>query len=472
MSDENDKERTARAGGRGPQASHPEGRHATPGPAPSAPKRGVAARTMVGLSPPQPQDFAAISASSGGHAPGHEPERDPAHARTEATPAPVHDPSSYIADKLYVEPPSEVFARAQTQAASKAAPPAPPPSAAGNAFSDTLHAADMRGHREPPPQGPSFVDDALHAAAHRDRPAPRFTEEAAQTMHEHSQPRAPQPALRTSFGPAQAPEAWRNDVKRMAQRGGTNVSVRPGPTSSTPPGPGSLRLKLDAAADDEDHYRGVPKSRVGAVLAWLVILCGIGAGAAYWFDAEGGVSAVVARVQAVLQGKSAQPAVVQQPPSATAPAAAAGAAAQPPSAATAQQRPSGATQPGATAQPSAASAPEAKTSAARAAQDEQARELADPSSAGAPKAQEAKPDAKVKQPKAAAPAKPEKVEKPKHAAAPKPAKPAKPAARREPIIKVKPMSSAAPPPSSGPPAPLDVPYVPAIPDPPAPPDTP
>ena len=494
MSDENDKERTARAAGRGPQASQSagseEGRHA-PGPAPNAPTRGPAARTMLGLSPPQ--DLGAVRAGLSGHAPGRDQEHDAAHARTDVHPAPAHDPSSYIADKLYMEPPSEVFARAQTQAASKAPPPPSPPLAASNVLGDTLHSADMRGHREPhaPGQAPRFVDDALEAASHRERPAahaaprfvddalraaeprdkqaPRFTEEAAQTVHEHSQQRAPAPALRTSFGSTQAPEAWRNDVKRMAQRGATSVSGRPGPTASAP-GPGSLRLKLDATADDEDHYRGVPKSRIGAVLVWLLILGGIGAGAAYWFDSEGGVNAVVARVQAALQGKSTQPTPPLTPatPAVTEPAAqsaAPGAGAQPPSAAAAPQPPSAASS-----QPSAANAPEAKPSHPQTepiAQDKQARELADPSSAEPPKAEEPKPSANDK-PK---PAAPEKAEKPKPAATPKVA--ARPVApRHEPIIKVKPMGSAGPAPSSGAPDPLDVPYVPAVPDPPAPSDSP
>lgn len=451
----------------------PHAKPRAPGRAATAP--GSAKRTMVGLPISDPRaQYQANQESGGGHdkRPGHggyrpaEPDAEPLKPRLT-----VDD--GYVADKLYMDPPSESFGRAPTHVAISAPPPAaqqvaqvparepsPEPPRGPNLAASALRAAQGGGTPERS-GGPNFASAALHAAQ--------------QTIHENLSQRAPAP--RTSFANPAAPDAGRADVRRMADRGGPATSAanaghagnqRPGSSNQANP---NLRLKLDMATDEE-HYRGVPKSRLPRMLLWLLIIGGA-AGGAYWATTEGGIEVVRARVEALIHGRgAAAPQVPGSPPADQ--SAAQPNEAVPPAAAAQQTRETQQTPAGATPQPSAAEAnppaqaPGQAAQAARAPQaskeqDERAaRELADP---------EPPSEAAAAQ----APAKPTEkpTEKPKPtppAAAAKPSKPSPPAHRpvRNPVISVKPIGSAAPPPNA-PPEPAGTPYVPSVPiDPPAP----
>jgi hypothetical protein len=290
--------------------------------------------------------------------------------------------------------------------------------------------------------------------------------------------RPPPPPAPTGRGAA--PEAWRDEVRRMVERAPTN---RPGPTAPSAPsapgpqqptgpsgpsglggfggptgpsGPGipgsskpSLRLKLDADAVEES-YRA-PKSGLPKLMVWLVILGLIGAGFAYFAQSQGGVAALIKRFG------TAQPTLITQdpqPPSAAAPSAPTvdpnAAVQQPPAAASPGAAP---TQPPPTAAPSA---PQPASATAPAAPPQTAAKPAEPAAVAKP------------QPEA-----PKAAEQP--AAKPAAAKPVAPKPRpvrpQQPVVKVRPIESApSAPDTTAPPTPdhPDIPYVPMPGDPPAP----
>jgi hypothetical protein len=296
-------------------------------------------------------------------------------------------------------------------------------------------------------------------------------------------------------GPRAAPEAWRDEVRRMVERAptkgpgpapsapsahgaaqpqgsgyGGNAGAGPsyggnpgagqsyggnagagqgyGGGPSAPPGSGgpglpgtgkpSLRLKLDAGAVAVAESYRAPKSVLPKLIAWLLILGLIGGGLAVFAETQGGVAAVIKR----LSGGKPTLTTQETAPPAQAPTAQPGVATQQPTAA-------------ATAEPQAAP-PTAAPAAAPPVQPAAAKP-AEP--AAAPK--EAAPVAQPQAPKAA---------EPKPAAAPA-AKPAAPAAKapprqvrpqQQPVVKVRPIESGSSQPSSAPPSPdgLDIPYVP------------
>jgi hypothetical protein len=406
MSDENSKNRRPQRG---------------PGRAATAP--GGAKRTMIGLpiSDPRrnaddPQDPAR---------PGHRP----ATSDTVAQPGKPHGglDDGYIADKLYMEPPSETFGRAPTHAAIPAPQHAAP----------AAHAVPA----EPEPErAPNFAAGALRAAQVErgtgHNPAGTALHAAQQTVQERI------PAPRTSFSSPPAPEAWRNDVRRMADRGTTSQIPRPAAAGNA-----SLRLKLDSAEPD-DHYRGVPKSSLPSVLLWLFLLAGAAAAAAYWVDAQGGLVAARTRLESLVSGHPVPAPTVAAPTPPTAETSPSAPATPPPSAA-----PTATTT---TTPPTAAATP------TQAQGENAAQALADPEP---PTAAPSKPEP------AHAEAKPKPEEKPKPAAA-KPAAPAPPrrVVRHEPVLTVKPMGSSAAPPSNAPPEPAGTPFVPNM-EPPAPDDS-
>jgi len=299
-----------------------------------------------------------------------------------------------------------------------------------------------------------------------------------------AQPVAAQAAATTRPPPAPvagrvAPEAWRDEVRRMVERA---PSKGPGPSAPSLPsapsapssqlpgglggpsapggagGPGipgsfkpSLRLKLDADAAEEVVYRA-PKSALPKVLIWLVILGLVGGGLVLFADPKG-IAGLLKRFSAPEPTLTTQD---PQPPAAAAPSAPTvdpSAAQQPPAAA--PSTPATPTQPAA-----AATAPAASTAPAQ------------PSAAAQPAAQPTTTPPAVAQPKAEAPKAAEPAAKPAapvaKPAAPKPARPVRP---QQPVVKVRPIESApSSPETSAPPTPdhPDIPYVPMPGDPPAP----
>jgi hypothetical protein len=277
-------------------------------------------------------------------------------------------------------------------------------------------------------------------------------------------------------GRAAAPEAWRDEVRRMVERAPTNRPAPPAPSVPSPQqpsgpsglggfgGPGgpsgpsvpgsskpSLRLKLDADAVEES-YRA-PKSGLPKLLVWLAFLGLIGGGFAYFAQSQGGVAALIKRfstAQPTLTTQDPQPpaaaastaptvdpnAPMQQPPAAAVPAA------------EATQAPPQAAAPAAVQPASAAPAPAAPQAAAKPAE-----------------APAAVPKPPADSPKAAEPQAAKPAPKP---AAPKPARPVRP---QQPVVKVRPIESApSAPETTAPPTPdhPDIPYVPMPGDPPAP----
>ena len=484
MSDDNSRERPL--GTRSPSAKATQA-----GVAPEkGPKRGAAARTMIGLpviDPTQAQRIARAGLSGRPPVSSAPPERVVHSAPPERViPAPV--PAASQADEpedqrdsdtRYMEPPSEVLGRAQTEVVPplqqpfahvpEAPPPPvgpfsipvpPPPDPGPGLFGSTLQRASGAGARAQPRvppaanAGPGLISSSLHA------------------MHD---PEAPKPsAPRTSFSthqapnqaPNQAPDAWRDDVRRMAERGpAQRPKVMPGPTAS-------LRLKLEGDISEEQPYRA-PKSALPGLLLWLLILGGLGAGAYFYAESQGGVTAVIERLRgargpALAPGSTAPGAVPAAPPTAAQQPAAAPqvepSAAQPQQPAAAPAQAPAAAAPGdpAAAPPTAApTAPTAPTA------DDGARSLADPdppqdtpsqAPAAAPPAAANSPATPTK---AATPSKPKAQSKPKASA--------KPVRRSEPVVKVRPLEGSSPSsPSAAPPAPPDMPYVPVPADPPAP----
>ena len=419
-------------------------------------RRGPAARTMQGLpvmDPAQAQRIARAGIS------GRPPVTSPAAPPSSApAPAATEHEKDRDSDTRYMEPPSEALGRAQTEAvlqvpqpvvrAPSASPPVPPaplsPSAAERGpglLGSTLHRAG-RTH-EPPVQA--------HAPA-----GPGLFSTSLSNMHDHEAPKpnAPRGPLTNN----QAPEAWRDDVRRVAERSPAppRPKVQPGPTAS-------LRLKLDGDAYEEQPYRA-PKSALPSVLLWLLVLGLAGGAAAYYVQGHGGVNAVIGRLRGLMQGTptsapAAAPAAEATQPTAPAAPPTAADQAQPPAAAAQPQQPAAAAAPPAeqpAQPPAAAAAPVAPPTAAGA---EEARQLAHPD----PPAAEA-PTAPAKAPATAAPAK--KAEsKPR----PEP-KPKAPLRRQAPIVKVRPLDNTSTPPGNldTPPTPPDMPYVPVPADPPAP----
>jgi hypothetical protein len=207
-----------------------------------------------------------------------------------------------------------------------------------------------------------------------------------------------------------------------------------------------LRLKLDMAQDDF-HFKGVPKSAAPKVLLWLAILGGLGGGAAYYVDAHGGVDNVLQQLSNLRHGgaPAATPALTD--PATVAPTGAQPTAAtnpvQPPAAATTTTPPSAAADQAA---PKADSAPVQQP-----ATDQAAVNLADPDAPSeaaddtkdAAKPAAAEPSKPAAAPKQAAPAKPARTEKPKAVAHAKPKPtPVRTPSRSEPVIKVSPAGAA------------------------------
>jgi len=455
---------------------HFKGRHppgdARPRPADADNDRVVPKRTILGLPGLNP-DGTPIGARPG--LSGRTPEQA-AHGAQHALPPSSRGAESEenlydsVPDRTYMDPPSETFARAQTQRAldpvrDSAAPPIA-------AFSPQPPAA----FSVPPPAAFSLPPASPRAATNPSTGAGTGTSD---------------PAGRAArSGSAQAPEAWRNAVRNMAN------SARPAPpergSSAVTSTPG-LRLKLDPDSEDDRHPNGVPKSRLPGVLMWLLLLAAVGGGGAYWVDGQGGVDAVVAR----FRGGPAQPEQVPGaepsgaltptgavPPNALTGAAPAGAtplsaattqSAAPPSAAGAQPAtpPLAAnTQPGVAATtPSGQvnAVPGAAAAIPSAEADQAARALADPEP---PSEATTKPTSTEPTGKAGSA---DKLDRPAATAtAAKPTKapphraPERPITRHEPVVQIRDLNSQSAR-RGAPPEPPDMPYVPPVPaDPPSP----
>lgn len=218
------------------------------------------------------------------------------------------DPQS---DTRYVEPPSETHGyipedlRRQVQQARQAQPsvhgggvdtgpqPQPQPQPQG------LLASTLRTYNAPtPPARRPATSTGVNAGL------------LGETLS-HSQ-RRDTPTQRTQTSSGRAPEAWRDEVRRMVERAPAR-SPAPSPPNAPPSSPmapmasggqvrttsgrPSLRLKLDAGAalDESESYRA-PKSPLPKVLFWLTVLGLLGAGFAYYASSRGGVQAVIDRV--------------------------------------------------------------------------------------------------------------------------------------------------------------------------------
>ena len=399
-------------------------------------------------------------------------------------------------DDRYMDPPSETHGVQQdelvrqlnedTEARARVATPSHTPG-------QGLFGSTLRAHTA----GPARVDLDHEARRYTrqqpDDPYLRDTVEAGdagsvglfQGALDHTvraQPIAAQAAVTTRPPPAPigvraAPEAWRDEVRRMVERApskGPGPAVPSAPSSQQPGGfggpsapggtggpgvPGSfkpsLRLKLDADVIEESAYRA-PKSGLPKLLVWLVVLGLIGGGFWYFAESQGGVAGLIKRFN------GSQPTLTTQdpqPPGAAAPSAPTvdPSAAQPTAAPTAAapSQPTAATPaPAAAAQPTAPTQPSAAPQAAT---------KPDEPAVTPPPAEQPKAEA----PKAAAPA-----AKPTPAA-PKPAapKPARPVRTQQPVVKVRPIEAApSAPETTAPPTPdhPDIPYVPMPGDPPAP----
>jgi hypothetical protein len=345
-----------------------------------------------------------------------------------------------------MEPPSEALARAQTQPAVQSIAPA------RGSFPLNLSRAPAAAPAVEPQRAASARPFAPSARPPQSVPAAR------QTFHEqapHAPQQRPTATVQARGTSAQAPEAWRNAVRSMAERGGG----APGPASPPPTqaGGNSLRLKLDVQGDEEEHYRGVPKSKLPGVLLWLIVLGLLIGGGAYYAEGHGGVGAIASRLHLFSEDEPEETPDDAAPPAAAAPSAAAAPTAAAPSAADpAGQAPPSAASPKAVVP--AANPPAQQPNGLATPTEENARQLADPDPPGEQVGTKpvTKPAASTKPAAAKPPAK-------------KPAPHAsRPAVRHDPIVKVRDLEGApAAPSSSAPPEPPDMPYAPPY-DPPAP----
>lgn len=419
-----------------------------------------------------------------GRTPGEpdETERTPS-GRTARGVAPIHDDDDELPDKRYMEPPSETMGQLPSELS-----PAP-------------FGATRTRTVEADPRRLPVSHAAQDGRDERDRASPFGpTEKQPVRMASAEPPSAPMPQeSRPSPYSATAPEAWRAAARNVADKAKTVGTV----ASSKPPAgrnPGSsavasgrgkgelhtpsLRLKLDSEVEGyEEHYKGVPKSRLPSVLLGLLILVAAAGSGAYWADEHGGLASWAARLHLTEPGiqppassvvdhsglgtrNEAVPAV----PKATAPAPNPGAAPSPlttpqPSAAN-EGKPAAPVQAPATAAPQAALAAQAaagKTPPTT--QDSNAQALAEPDM----KLEAPPAAAKTEKPVAAAqPAKPVVVQ-PKAAERRRPvAPPPRPVVvHHDPVLKIREIGATSAP--GAPPEPADSPYVPSVPiDPPAP----
>ena len=148
----------------------------------------------------------------------------------------------------------------------------------------------------------------------RDRASPFGpTEKQPVCMPSAEPPPAPLPQeSRPSPYSATAPEAWRAAARNIADQAKTvQAGASPKPPTGRSPGSSavagargkgelhtpSLRLKLDSEVEGyEEHYKGVPKSRLPGVLLGLLILLAAAGGGVYWADEHGGLASWAARL--------------------------------------------------------------------------------------------------------------------------------------------------------------------------------
>jgi hypothetical protein len=419
-----------------------------------------------------------------GRTPGEPEEAEPTPSGRTATArgvAPIQDNDDEVPDKRYMEPPSETMGHLPSQLA---------PTPFGPARTRTPE-ADPR--RVPAAQA------GYDGRDERDRASPFGpTEMQPVRMPSAEPPPAPLPQeSRPSPYSATAPEAWRAAARNVADKAKTvGAAASPMPPAGRNPGSSavaagrgkgelhtpSLRLKLDSEVEGyEEHYKGVPKSRLPGVLLGLLILIAAAGGGVYWADEHGGLASWAARLHLTEPGtrppasggadptalgtrNEAVPAV----PKATAPApnaaAAPGSLTTPQPSAANEGKPAAPSQaPSATAPQAAAPAPAAAGKTPAVAQDSNAQALAEPDM----KLEAPPAAAKTEKPSAAPPAdKP--VVQPKAAERRRPAPPpARPIVHHDPVLKIREIGAASAP--GAPPEPADSPYVPAVPiDPPAP----
>jgi hypothetical protein len=273
-------------------------------------------------------------------------------------------------------------------------------------------------------------------------------------------------AAATLGASARAPEAWRDEVRRMVDRAP--------PKSPAPNAPGtkpSLRLKLESDPV-EDSYRP-PKSVLPKLLMLLAIVAALGGGAAVYMsshpgpDGHSGISALIERFTG-----DAKPALAPAPNAVGQPETP---GVQPPPSAAAPNPPTDTPAPTLQAKPGTPSADSPVSPQPATAAPQRALDLADPEppTAAAPASQQAQ----AQPPAAAAAIQPSPKaalsapkQKPKAAAAAAHSTARPPARHQEPVVKVRaidaPNANAAS--SAEPPDPTGVPYVPVPYDPPAP----
>jgi hypothetical protein len=417
------------------------------------PTRGGGVRTMIGV-----PVGAEPRAGLGGQRPNAP--RDAARAQP--------DPADE-SDKIYMDPPSELLGRAQTEPLPELPPTVRPLAGYAPTQLDHVPRPPQPGtpRTPPPPAAPnnrhfgSFGGGLPNLQEPPERSDPHFGLREpgsyggtpSRSAHEGSSPRhggSEGPAGRVSN--AQAPEAWRQDMRRVIDRSPSGRPASPSPATDQPAktAAASLRLKLDLdSRDGRDGLDGapygrVPKSSLPTVLLSLVVLGALAGGAAYYASLNGGFAAVVAR----LSGHGAPAAPVDQQP-AQAPQA------TPAPAAPVAQAPA----PQAPQQPQEPSQPAAPVAAAPPPGTPEAQAAAEPPS---------------RQPSAAAAERHEERDKPKPVTAPKPAPAApRPTVHHEPVVRVKPIgappTSATPDIPLGPPDPSGAPVAPTLPiDPPMP----
>jgi hypothetical protein len=418
-----------------------------------------------------------------GRTPGEPEEPEPTPSgRTARGVAPIHEDDE-LPDKRYMEPPSETMGQLPSELAPAPFGPA------------RTRPAELDPRRVPVAQAGHDGRDE------RDRPSPFGpTEKQPVRMPSAEPPGAPlSQESRPSPYSASAPEAWRAAARNIADKAKTvGVAASPKPPPGRSPGSSavasgrtaaggkgefhtpSLRLKLDSEVEGyEEHYKGVPKSRLPGVLLGLLILVIAAGGGAYWADGHGGLASWAARLHLTEPGIQPPANSAQDPtalgtrneavPAATAPAPNAAAARSPlttpqPSAASASKPAGPSPAPAAAAPQATAPAQAAAGKAPATTQDSNAQALAEP-------------DMKLEAPPAAA-----KTEKPLQAASadkpvmqPKAAERRRPAAppparsvvHHDPVLKIREIGAASAP--GAPPEPADSPYTPSVPiDPPAP----
>ncbi|HET8937014.1 MAG TPA: hypothetical protein VFN67_26405 [Polyangiales bacterium] len=393
-------------------------------------------------------------------------------------------------DTRYMEPPSETHGVERDELVRRLREDTEASAARGGTGHHGLFGSTLRAHtvERAPSSGYAHEEDMQPQAEAGDpglfRAALDNTVRAQPVAAQQISTRPPPPPA-----PSRAPEAWRDEVRRMVERAPSKgpTSSHAGPPSQSPGGMGgfggpntpggsslppapthkpSLRLKLDADVAEEQVYRA-PKSALPKLLLWLVILGMLGGGFWLYAESRGGVAALIQQLQGgqpTVTPQTPTPALVtvdpaaapQQPPAAAAPTAAAVPA-----------QPSGAppTTPRAAAPSGTPAAPSNTPAAPSSATAAPSGTAAAPS---APKAQAPSP------PKAQPPSNQEQTAEPAPAAAPKPAAPKAPPRQvrpQQPVVKVRPIESApstAEPAAPGAAEPLDIPYVPLPGDPPAP----